>query len=104
VARDFVEYPSQVNEMWASEPEVLANYARHHETGAPIPVEMVERIIAAGKWNQGYELGELLEAALLDMEWHALTPQQAAAIAKENEDGAQRSGEGSSGSDSPVDD
>src|SRR5690606_5119961 len=73
VARDFVEYPSQVNEMWASHPEVLANYARHHQTGEPMPIEQIERIEAAGKWNQGYELGELLEAALLDMEWHALT-------------------------------
>ncbi len=80
VARDFVEYPSQVNEMWASHPEVLANYARHHQTGEPMPIELIERIEAAGKWNQGYELGELLEAALLDMEWHALTPQQAAAV------------------------
>ena len=81
VARDFVEYPSQVNEMWASDPQVLANYARHHETGAAMPIELIERIEAAGKWNQGYELGEVLEAALLDMEWHALTPQQAAAVA-----------------------
>ena len=81
VARDFVEYPSQVNEMWAADPEVLANYAKHHETGAPIPPEMIQRIIAAGKFNQGYEFGELVEAALLDMEWHALTPAQAAAIA-----------------------
>jgi peptidyl-dipeptidase Dcp len=81
VARDFVEYPSQVNEMWASDPAVLANYAKHNETGAPIPPEMIQRIIAAGKHNQGYEFGELVEAALLDMEWHALTPGQAAAIA-----------------------
>ena len=80
VARDFVEYPSQVNEMWASDPEVLAHYAKHHQTGAPIPPEMIQRIIAAGKFNQGYEFGELVEAALLDMEWHALTPAQAAAI------------------------
>jgi peptidyl-dipeptidase Dcp len=81
VARDFVEFTSQVNEMWASDPEVLANYARHHETGAPIPPEMIQRIIAASKFNQGYDFGELVEAALLDMEWHALTPAQAAAIA-----------------------
>ncbi len=80
VARDFVEYPSQVNEMWAGDPEVLAHYARHWQTGAPIPIELIQRIDAAGKWNQGYELGETLEAALLDMEWHALTPAQAAAI------------------------
>ncbi|HEY6815406.1 MAG TPA: M3 family metallopeptidase, partial [Croceibacterium sp.] len=81
VARDFVEYPSQVNEMWASDPQVLANYAKHYQTGAPIPLELIDKINAAGKWNQGYELGETLEAALLDMEWHALTPQQAGAIA-----------------------
>ena len=80
VARDFVEYPSQVNEMWACDPQVLANYAKHYRTGAPIPPEMIQRIIAAGKFNQGYEFGELVEAALLDMEWHALTPEQAAAI------------------------
>jgi len=85
VARDFVEYPSQVNEMWASHPEVLANYARHHQTGEPMPIEQIERIEAAGKWNQGYELGELLEAALLDMEWHALTPEQAAAVSTPDE-------------------
>lgn len=81
VARDFVEYPSQVNEMWASDPEVLANYARHHETGEPIPLELIEKIQAAAKFNQGYEFGEVVEAALLDMEWHALTPQEAAAVA-----------------------
>lgn len=81
VARDFVEYPSQVNEMWASDPEVLANYARHHETGEALAPEMIERIVAASKWNQGYELGEVVEAALLDMEWHALSPAEAAAIA-----------------------
>lgn len=80
VARDFVEYPSQVNEMWASDPQVLANYAKHHETGSAMPIELIERIEAAGKWNQGYDLGEVLEAALLDMEWHALSPQQAAAV------------------------
>src|SRR5690606_37491340 len=81
VARDFVEYPSQVNEMWASDPEVLANYAKHHQTGETIPLELIEKIQAAAKFNQGYEFGEVVEAALLDMEWHALTPQEAAAIA-----------------------
>ncbi|WP_394269694.1 M3 family metallopeptidase [Qipengyuania sp.] len=79
-ARDFVEYPSQVNELWATWPEVLQNYARHHETGAPIPAEMIQKIEAAGRFNQGYEFGETLEAALLDMKWSALTPAQAAAI------------------------
>jgi peptidyl-dipeptidase Dcp len=79
-ARDFVEYPSQVNEMWATDPRVLANYARHYKTGATIPTSMIDKIEAAGKFNQGYDFGETVEAALLDMKWHALTPQAAAAI------------------------
>lgn len=79
-ARDFVEYPSQVHEMWATYPEVLQNYAKHYETGETLPMEMVEKIQAAAKFNQGYDFGEVVEAALLDMKWHALTPAEAAAI------------------------
>ncbi len=79
-ARDFVEYPSQVHEMWATYPEVLQNYAKHYETGETIPMELVEKIQAASKFNQGYDFGEVVTAALLDMKWHALTPEQAAAI------------------------
>lgn len=79
-ARDFVEYPSQVNEMWASYPEVLANYARHHQTGETIPAAMIEKVRAASKFNQGYDFGEVVEAALLDMKWAALSPAEAAAI------------------------
>ena len=79
-ARDFVEYPSQVNEIWATYPKVLANYAKHYKTGETIPAAMIEKIEAAGKFNQGYDFGETVEAALLDMKWHALTPEQAAAI------------------------
>ncbi len=79
-ARDFVEYPSQVNEVWATDPKVLANYAKHYKTGETIPAEMIARMEAAGKFNQGYDFGETVEAALLDMMWHALSPAQAAAI------------------------
>ncbi|WP_374405156.1 M3 family metallopeptidase [Pelagerythrobacter sp.] len=79
-ARDFVEYPSQVNELWATYPEVLRNYAKHYQTGEAIPAELIEKIEAAAKFNQGYDFGETVEAALLDMKWHALNPQQAAAI------------------------
>ena len=79
-ARDFVEYPSQVNEMWATYPEVLQNYAKHHKTGETIPMELVKKIQAAAKFNQGYDFGETVEAALLDMKWHALSPAEAAAI------------------------
>ncbi|MFN4020551.1 MAG: M3 family metallopeptidase [Erythrobacter sp.] len=79
-ARDFVEYPSQVNEMWATHPEVLQHYARHYKTGETIPMALVEKIEAASRFNQGYEFGEVVAAALLDMKWAALTPEAAAAI------------------------
>jgi peptidyl-dipeptidase Dcp len=80
-ARDFVEYPSQVNEMWATDPKVLKHYAVNYKTGAPIPQALVDKILAAQKFNQGYDFGETVEAALLDMKWHALSPEQAKAIA-----------------------
>ena len=79
-ARDFVEYPSQVHEMWATDPKVLANYAKHYKTGETIPAAMIDKMEAAGKFNQGYDFGETVEAALLDMKWHALKPAEAAAI------------------------
>lgn len=79
-ARDFVEYPSQVNEMWATDPAVLQNYAKHFQTGETIPAAMIDKMKAASKFNQGYDFGETVEAALLDMKWAALTPEQAAAI------------------------
>ncbi len=79
-ARDFVEYPSQVHEMWATWPSILSNYAKHYETGETIPDEMIERIEAAAQFNQGYDFGEVVEAALLDMKWHALSPDQAQAL------------------------
>lgn len=79
-ARDFVEYPSQVHEMWAVWPEVLQNYAKHYETGETIPMELIDKIKAASKFNQGYDFGEVVAAALLDMKWSALTPEEAAKI------------------------
>ena len=79
-ARDFVEYPSQVNEMWATYPEVLQHYAKHYKTGETIPTALVDKIKASSKFNQGYDFGEVLEAALLDMKWHALSKDEAAAI------------------------
>jgi peptidyl-dipeptidase Dcp len=74
VPRDFVEYPSQVNEMWATWPEVLANYAKHHETGEPMPAELVEKLKAAETFNQGFKTVEYLAATLLDWAWHKLAP------------------------------
>ena len=90
-ARDFVEYPSQVNEMWATYPEVLSNYAKHVDTGETIPPAMIEKIEAAGRFNQGYDFGEVVEAALLDMKWSALSAEEAAAIdTPEEVDGFER--------------
>jgi peptidyl-dipeptidase Dcp len=76
VPRDFVEYPSQVNEMWAVWPEVLANYAKHYKTGAPMPKELLDKVLAAKKFNQGFMTTEYLAASLLDQRWHQLTPAQ----------------------------
>lgn len=76
VFRDFVEYPSQVNEMWMLWPEVLANYAVHHETGEPIPAEVIERIESSSTFNEGFATSEYLAAALLDLAWHELGPDQ----------------------------
>ena len=76
VPRDFVEYPSQLNEMWATWPEVLRNYAVHHETGEPMPAELLDKVLAAKAFNQGYATTEYLAASLLDMAWHQLTPDE----------------------------
>ena len=73
VARDFVELPSQIMENWAFEPEVLATYARHYETGEVIPAELVAKITAAGTFNQGFMTTELAAAAMLDLKWHMLS-------------------------------
>jgi peptidyl-dipeptidase Dcp len=72
VPRDFVEFPSQFNEHWASNPEVFSHYARNYQTGAPMPTELVAKIKKAKTFNQGYALTELLAAAELDMQWHML--------------------------------
>jgi peptidyl-dipeptidase Dcp len=74
VPRDFVEYPSQVNEMWQDYPEILKNYAKHYKTGEPIPQALLDKVIAAEKFNQGYKTTEYLSASLLDQAWHQLNP------------------------------
>ena len=73
VARDFVELPSQIMENWAFQKEVLADYARHYETGEVIPDSLVAKIEAAANFNQGFMTTELAAAAILDMKWHELT-------------------------------
>ncbi|QCR36123.1 peptidyl-dipeptidase Dcp [Nissabacter sp. SGAir0207] len=71
-ARDFVEFPSQFNEHWADDPKVFNHYARHYQTKKPMPQELRDKIERATTFNKGYEMTELLAAALLDMHWHAL--------------------------------
>ena len=77
VPRDFVEYPSQVNEMWLDDPEILAHYARHHETGEPLPAELVARLAGPARFGEGFATTEYLAAALLDQAWHRLGPGRA---------------------------
>ena len=76
VPRDFVEYPSQVNEMWVDWPDVLANYAVHYETGEVMPQALLDRVLEAQKFNQGFATSEYLMAAITDMALHQLTPEE----------------------------
>lgn len=71
--RDFVEFPSQINEHWASDPRVLNNYAVHHQTGKVIPADLVAKIKKSSTFNEGYNVTELVAAAMLDMKWHSVT-------------------------------
>ncbi len=77
VPRDFVEYPSQYNEMWAREPKVVAHYANDYRSGAPMPPELLAKVLAAQKFNQGYATLEYLEAAQIDLAWHLIDTAQA---------------------------
>jgi peptidyl-dipeptidase Dcp len=80
VFRDFVEFPSQVNEMWMLWPEVLANYANHYQTGEPLDQGIVDRLHASEQFNEGFATSEYLGAALLDQAWHGLSATEAAAV------------------------
>jgi len=73
VYRDFVEFPSQVNEMWMLWPEILANYAKHHLTGESMPQDFVDRLQASAAFNEGFQTSEYLAAAMLDQAWHTIT-------------------------------
>nr|WP_221219385.1 M3 family metallopeptidase [Prauserella isguenensis] len=75
VPRDFVEFPSQVNEMWALWPEVLAGYARHHRTGEPLPQETAAKLEEASRYGEGFRTTEYLAASLLDLAWHTIGPE-----------------------------
>lgn len=76
VPRDFVEFPSQVNEMWADEPSILKNYAKHYQNGTPMPQALLDKVIAASKFNQGFATTEYLGAAMLDQNWHQVSASQ----------------------------
>ena len=80
VQRDFVEFPSQVNEMWILWPEVVENYARHHETGEKLPQEWIDNLNAARTFNEGHATTSYLAAATLDLAWHSLNVEQAAKV------------------------
>lgn len=73
VPRDFVELPSQIMENWATEPQVLKMYAKHYETGKPMPQELMDKLLNASLFNQGFETVEYIAASILDMDWHTLT-------------------------------
>jgi peptidyl-dipeptidase Dcp len=83
--RDFVEFPSTFEEDWAILPEILANYAVHYQTGERIPQELLDKVVRASKFNQGFDTLEYLAAAILDLEWHSLTPDQIPADAEQFE-------------------
>src|SRR5205085_1887202 len=76
VPRDIGEFPSQVNEMWMAWPEVLANYAKHYQTGAAMPKELLDKVQASQKFNEGYRTTEYLAASILDQSWHQLGASQ----------------------------
>jgi peptidyl-dipeptidase Dcp len=76
VPRDVGEFPSQVNEMWMAWPEVLQNYAKHYQTGAPMPKELLDKVFASQKFNEGYRTTEYLAASMLDQSWHQLSADQ----------------------------
>jgi len=78
--RDYTEFPAQMLEHWAEQKQVLAQYAKHHETGAVIPDELVEKMLKASTFNQGFKTTEFIAASLLDLAWHSLTPDEAAKI------------------------
>ncbi|MEY3218319.1 MAG: hypothetical protein RLY96_782 [Actinomycetota bacterium] len=80
VQRDFVEFPSQVNEMWILWPEVVENYARHHETGEKLPQEWIDNLNAARTFNEGHATTSYLAAAILDLAWHSLNTEEAAKV------------------------
>jgi peptidyl-dipeptidase Dcp len=95
VPRDFVEYPFQYNEMWATSPVVIGNYAKHYQTGEAMPAELMNKVLAARKFNQGFATTEYLAAAIVDQAWHQLAASQipeASAVAEFEQAALRRAG------------
>ncbi len=91
VPRDFVEFPSQFNETWATHPEILANYAVHYQSGEKIPEELLTKMRESEQFNQGYDTTEYLSASILDQHWHQLTSPEANALNVENFENIEKS-------------
>ncbi|MFF2273965.1 M3 family metallopeptidase [Agromyces sp. NPDC058136] len=102
VFRDFVELPSQVNELWALDPVILGRYAVHHESGAPLPRDLVERLVAARTFGEGFATSEYLAAAVLDQAWHRLSPAAAESIAVDDVEGFERTALTAAGLSDPL--
>ena len=81
VPPDFVEYPSQFNEMWAREPEVVAHFAKDYKTGEPMPKALLDKVISAQKYGEGYATSEYVEAAMVDQAWHQIVSSEAPSAA-----------------------
>ena len=86
VPRDFVEFPSQINENWALEPVILRNYAKHVDTGEPLPIDTVAALAAARQWGQGFATSEYVAAAVVDLAWHSLSAKETASLTKDSID------------------
>ena len=82
--RDYTEFPAQILEHWVSQPEMLAMYAKHYQTGEVIPIELVEKIRVAANHNQGFKTTEYVAASLLDLAWHSLSVEEAQQITEAN--------------------
>src|SRR5699024_6250154 len=80
VPRDFVEFPSQINENWALQPEILANYAKHVDTGEVLPAELAAAVQKQAQWGEGFATTEYVAACVVDLAWHQLTEDEAAQV------------------------
>jgi len=85
VPRDWVEFPSQINENWAFDPDIARHYARHVDTGEVIPQQLLDAVLAARQFGQGFATSEYLAAAIIDLAWHSLTPAEAGKVASISE-------------------